>query len=123
MVAVALCGRTGAAQAQGTVTEKLRALLDVLNTARGRDGLETGTGKTCSGCPYIPLLSAEKWPWRTATVPPTTFYDCLYLFFSCTDYHKPGNPFLLSFYPSHLSMDPLLIPDVPQAGQGTGIAA
>ena len=56
MVAVALCGRTGAAQAQGTVTEKLKAVLDVLNTARGRDGLETGTGKTSSGCPYIPLI-------------------------------------------------------------------
>ena len=56
MVAVALCGRAGAAQAQGTVTEKLRALLDVLNTARGRDGLVTGTGKACSGCPNIPMI-------------------------------------------------------------------
>ena len=60
MVAVALGGRTGAAQAQGTVTEKLRALLDVLNTARGRDGLETGTGKACSGCPNIPMIGCRK---------------------------------------------------------------
>ena len=56
MVALVLSERTGAGQEQGTVTEKLQALLDVLNTARGRDGLETGTGKTCSGCPYIPLI-------------------------------------------------------------------
>ena len=60
MVALVLSGRAGAAQDQGTVTEKLSALLDVLNTARGRDGLETETGKACSGGPNIPLITCRQ---------------------------------------------------------------
>ena len=60
MVALVLSGRAEAAQDQGTVTEKLRALLDVLNTARGRDGLETETGKACNGCPNIPLIACRQ---------------------------------------------------------------
>ena len=30
------------------------------------------------------------WPWASASIPPATFYDCLYLYFSCTDHHPPG---------------------------------
>ena len=56
MVALVLSGRAEAAQDQGTVTEKLRALLDVLNTARGRDGLETETGKACSAVAVLTFL-------------------------------------------------------------------
>ena len=30
------------------------------------------------------------WPWASASIPPASFYDCLYLYFSCTDHHPPG---------------------------------
>ena len=30
------------------------------------------------------------WPWASASIPPDSFYDCLYLYFSCTDHHPPG---------------------------------
>jgi len=32
------------------------------------------------------------WPWYMATIPPGDFYDCLFLYFSCTDYETPGWP-------------------------------
>merc|ERR1719365_225148 len=32
------------------------------------------------------------WPWYVATLPPGDFYDCLFLYFSCSDYEKPGWP-------------------------------
>ena len=31
------------------------------------------------------------WPWYAANLPPTDFYDCLFIYFSCTDFETPGN--------------------------------
>ena len=36
------------------------------------------------------------WPWASASIPPDSFYDCLYLYFSCTDHHPPGGPWAWS---------------------------
>jgi flavodoxin len=33
------------------------------------------------------------WPWYTADIPPNDFYDCVFLFFACSDNEKPGSYF------------------------------
>lgn len=38
-----------------------------------------------------PRGRASRWPWVSARLPPESFYDCLYLYFSCTDYHGQGD--------------------------------
>ena len=30
------------------------------------------------------------WPWYAAKIPPSDFYDCLFLYYSCTDFETPG---------------------------------
>ena len=30
------------------------------------------------------------WPWYAANLPPGDFYDCLFIYFSCTDFEQPG---------------------------------
>ena len=37
------------------------------------------------------------WPWYMAAIPPTDFYDCLFLYFSCTDYETPGGRDTIDF--------------------------
>ena len=41
------------------------------------------------------------WPWYAANLPPADFYDCLFIYFSCTDFEKPGQLRFLNF---HLTM-------------------
>jgi len=40
----------------------------------------------------IEVDNSTGWPWYMATIPPGDFYDCLFLYFSCTDYEKPEWP-------------------------------
>ena len=54
-----------------TVGEKLAFLVETMGLQGARRG---GFG----------------WPWASASIPPDSFYDCLYLYFSCTDHHPPG---------------------------------
>ena len=54
-----------------TVGEKLAFLVETMGLQGARRG---GLG----------------WPWASASIPPDSFYDCLYLYFSCTDHHPPG---------------------------------
>jgi len=40
----------------------------------------------------IEVDNSTGWPWYMATIPPGDFYDCLFLYFSCTDYETPEWP-------------------------------
>jgi len=40
----------------------------------------------------IEVDNSTGWPWYMATIPPGDFYDCLFLYFSCTDYEEPAWP-------------------------------
>ncbi len=36
------------------------------------------------------------WPWYTADIPPNDVYDCIFLFFACSDYEGQGSTFYYS---------------------------
>ena len=38
----------------------------------------------------IDVDNSTGWPWYAANLPPTDFYDCLFIFYSCTDFEEPG---------------------------------
>ena len=42
--------------------------------------------------PYFPpdVDNSTGWPWYAAKIPPSDFYDCLFLYYSCTDFETPG---------------------------------
>jgi len=40
----------------------------------------------------VEVDNSTGWPWYMATIPPGDFYDCLFLYFSCTDYEEPAWP-------------------------------
>ncbi len=37
------------------------------------------------------------WPWYTADIPPNDEYDCIFLFFACSDYEGQGSTFYIIF--------------------------
>ena len=51
-----------------------------------------------SGCPPSPVLTGltlfhtvgKRWPWTWGGIPPQNFYDCLYIYYACTDNEIPG---------------------------------
>ena len=79
VISVVMMGRlmATATPPPATVGEKLQFLVQSAGLAGARRG---GSG----------------WPWASASIPPDSFYDCLYLYFSCTDHHPPGGPWAWS---------------------------
>jgi hypothetical protein len=42
--------------------------------------------------PGIEVDPTTGWPWYTADIPPNDVYDCIFLFFACSDYEGQGWP-------------------------------
>jgi len=38
------------------------------------------------------IRGVNGWPWISAEIPPVDEYDCLFLFYACTDFQEPGWP-------------------------------
>ena len=46
--------------------------------------------KPVTSLSIIDVDNSTGWPWYAANLPPTDFYDCLFIFYSCTDFEEPG---------------------------------
>ena len=50
--------------------------------------------KPVTSLSIIEVDNSTGWPWYAANLPPSDFYDCLFIFYSCTDFEEPGFNFL-----------------------------